>query len=103
MFWTCLLVSIFFNPSNVQLALQSLSCTTATVTGSQGYATGALASAATGHGCTTYNFSPGTTFLQKAVVRSDANGALGLINEIAIQYQTYPTNQSTAITNTVAY
>lgn len=102
MFWTCLLVSSVYNQVHAQLALQNLPCTTTNITGSQGYATGALASAATGQGCTTYNFSPGTTFLQKAVVRSDANGALGLINEITIQYQTYPTNQSTAITNTVA-
>lgn len=101
-FWTCFLVSSFIHQVNAQLALQNLSCTTTNVTASLGFATGSLASSATGQGCTAYNFAPNTTFLQKAIVRSDANGALGIINEITIQYETYPTNQSSSITTTTA-
>ncbi|MDZ7934915.1 MAG: hypothetical protein U5M51_08135 [Emticicia sp.] len=56
MFWTfCFLINSM-NEAKAQLALQNLSCTTTNVTASTGYATGAIASPATGYPVTAYNF-----------------------------------------------
>lgn len=102
MFWTfCLLINSM-NEAKAQLALQNLPCTTTNVTATTGYATGALASAAATSATTAYNFAPNTTFLQKATVRTDANGALGIINVLQVQFQTYPVNNSSATPNTAA-
>lgn len=90
------------NEAKAQLALQNLSCTTSNVTASTGYATGAIASPATGYAVTPYNFLPNETFLQKAVVRTDANGALGIINIVTVQFTTFPVNNSSAAQNTIA-
>ncbi|MDZ7934916.1 MAG: hypothetical protein U5M51_08140 [Emticicia sp.] len=40
--------------------------------------------------------------MQKAVVRTDANGALGIINIVIVQFQTFPVNNSSSITTTIA-
>lgn len=101
-FWTLCFLMNSLNEAKAQLALQNLSCTTTNITGASGYATGSLASAAASSTCTAYAIAPGTTFLQKAIVRSDANGALGLFNILTVQYQTFPTNQSSAVTTTAA-
>ncbi len=102
MFWTFCFLMNSFNEAKAQLALQNLSCTTTNITASTGYATGALASAGAAAGVTNYNFLPNQTFLQKAVVRTDVNGSVGIINAVTVQYQTFPVNNASAITNTVA-
>ena len=102
MFWTFCLVINSMNDAKAQLALQNLSCTTTNITASTGYATGSLASAGAGYAVTAYNFLPNQTFLQKTVVRTDANGSVGIINIVTVQFQTFPVNNSSAITTTVA-
>lgn len=82
---------------HAQLALQNISCTGCTTTGSTGYTTAALASAGAGAATTTYNLSPGAFTKQCATVVSDVNGTVGIINSIQVQS---PTGNTVCQTNT---
>ena len=87
-----------FEKSYAQLPLNSLSCTGCSPTISNSYTTAALAVAAVGTG-TAYTIAPGTTFIQCATVKSDANGTVGIINQITT---TQPTGNTTCTPATAA-
>ena len=82
-FGLLLIASMFFaQTANAQLALQNITCTGCTTTGSTGYSTPALAGAGSGAATTAYSFGPGVVTKQCATVVSDVNGTLGIINAI---------------------
>nr|MCU0324130.1 VCBS repeat-containing protein [Spirosomataceae bacterium] len=82
-----------------QFPLQNVTCAGCTNTASTGYATAALATAGAGAGVTTYNLAPGTVSKQCAIVQSDANGTLGIINQIQTNQ---PSGNTTCLSNTAA-
>ncbi|MFN3850360.1 MAG: hypothetical protein ACK4NY_13075 [Spirosomataceae bacterium] len=97
--WVVFLVLLGSHLANAQLALQNVTCTGCTNTASTGYATAALASAGAGAGVTTYNLAPGSFTKQCAIVQSDANGTLGIINQIQTNQ---PSGNTICTSNTAA-
>ncbi len=103
--WLNLFVCVLYfwvsalNKVQAQLPLQGITCTGCTVNASTGYATAALASSGSGAGVTTYANNPGTTFTQCGTVKTDANGTVGIINQIQTNQAT---GNTTCIANTAA-
>lgn len=94
-----ILLLITFDKSYAQLPLQNIACTGCTSTASTGYATASAASTGTGAGTTTYNLAPNATSKQCAIVTSDVNGTVGIINAIQTNQ---PTGNTTCTPNTAA-
>jgi hypothetical protein len=87
------------NKAQAQLPLQNIPCTGCTANASTGYATASAAATGTGAGITNYTLAPNTTFTQCAIVKTDVNGTVGIIDQI---FTTFPSGNTTCLSNTAA-
>jgi hypothetical protein len=97
--WVILLLFSFeisYSQALPQLNNNNISCTGCSVTNSYGYATAAIAVPAAPLP-TTYNLNPGVTLKQCATVKTDANGSVGIMNQILTQQ---PSGNTICTTNT---